>query len=387
MKAWTLIAAGGLTAGCSGGPQASSGLDMTSGGVPTGLETPAASAPGLCAVWTVRTLDLSALPPPSSTASLAAETDGRGGVTLSAVPSAGSLVAMAITSDGSSGPAVTLAPPAPGDAGAAPFVVQVEAAPDGTWVTTWDVAGAGNGPPTILRHDSHGDVSQTYPWLFPASSDDSYGVCAVGQDDSIGCAGGDDVGWYLPGQPTPTVVGGNLGGAAGVWSNGLFTFGNASVPGIGSIASDGSFVDFPAASVLASGDVLVPGVGGRSAMVLTSSGDPASPVLEVASTTTPPQTFPFASPGAYLMTAVPRAASNGAVAAWVADGSAPGSGSTAWLAEVAPDGATGATIELATELVPLTNLVVAGSSDGDVLVAVGWNAGVLWARVATCSGG
>jgi hypothetical protein len=70
----------------------------------------------------------------------------------------------------------------------------------------------------------------------------------------------------------------------------------------------------------------------------------------------------------------------------VADGSTPGSGSTAWLTEVAPNGATGATIELATELVPLTNLVVAGSSDGNVVVAVGWNAGILWARVATCSG-
>ena len=381
MKAWTIIAAGGLMAGCSSNPHATSG-----GGMPTGYETPAASAPGLCAVWTVRPLDLSALPPPSSTTSLAAETDGRGGVTLSAVPSAGSPVAMAIASDGSSGPVVTLAPPAPGDAGAAPFVLQVEAAPGGTWVTTWDVAGEGNGPPTILRHDSQGDLSQTYPWLFSASSDDDYAVCAVGQDDSIGCAGGNDVGWYLPGQMTPTVVGGDASGPSGVWSNGVFTFGNASAPGIESIASDGSFVDFPAASVLASGDVLVPGVGGRSAMVLTTSGNPPSPVLDVASTATPPQTFLFDPPGAYLMTAVPRAASNGALAAWVADGSAPGSGSTAWFTEVAPDGATGATIELATELVPLTNLVVAGSSDGDVLVAVGWNAGIRWGRVATCSG-
>jgi hypothetical protein len=356
-------------------------------GAPTTPFIPPASAPGLCAVWTVRTLDLSALPSPSSTTTLVAETDGRGGVTVAALPSAGSPVAMAVASDGSLGAAVTLAAPPPGDAGPAPFVLQVEAAPGGAWVTTWDVDGEGNGSPTLFRHDSQGAVTQTYPWLFPANAGGYTSQCAVGQDDSIGCAAGNDVGWYLPGQTTPTVVGGDIGGASGVWSNGRFTFGNTySVPGIESIASDGSFVDFPAASVLGNGDVLVPGVGGKSAMVLTSSGDPSSLMFEVASTTTPPLTFPFGPPGAYLMTAVPRAASNGALTAWVADGSAPGSGSTAWFAEVAPNGARGAMIELATELVPLTNLVVAGSSDGNLLVAVGWNAGIRWGRVATCSG-
>ncbi len=382
MRAWIILVASGLVAACSSTTPASSG---GGGGPPANPWIPPASAPGLCAVWTVRTLNLSALPAPESTATLAAETDGRGGITLWALPSAGSPVALAIANDGSSGPAVTLAPPAPGDAGTGPTLLQVEAAPGGTWVTLWDGAGADDGAPLLLRHDAQGDVTQTYPWLFPASDDSA--LCAVGQDDSIGCAGGSDVGWYLPGQTTPTVVGTGLNGASGVWSNGLFTFGDASAPGIESVASDASFADFPAAAMLTTGDVLVPGVDGTSAMVLAGSGDPPSSlVFEVASTATPPQTFPFGPAGAYLATAVPRVASDGALTAWVTNGSAPGSGSTAWFTEVAPNGASGATLELATELVPLTNFVVGGSSDGNVLVAVGWNAGIRWGSVATCSG-
>jgi hypothetical protein len=32
------------------------------------------------------------------------------------------------------------------------------------------------------------------------------------------------------------------------------------------------------------------------------------------------------------------------------------------------------------------NLVVAGSSDGNMFVALGWNAGIRWGRAAICSG-
>ena len=313
MRAWTILAASGLVAACSS--TARPPLPGAARGRPRARGSRRRAPPG-CAPCgpSARSISLRSRPPRAPLPSPRRPTDEE------ASPSGrcrarGARWRWRSPTTARSGPAVTLAPPAPGDAGAAPALLQVEAAPGGTWVTTLGRRRRGRRlaapPPSRRAGRRHADVSLA----LSRESDDS-ALCAVGQDDSIGCAGGNDVGWYLPGQTTPTVVGDGLDGASGVWSNGLFTFGDASAPGIESIASDGSFADFPAAAVLADRRRPRPRRGRDERHGPHRLGGPAVvAVFEVASTATPPQTFSFGPPGAYLMTAVPRAASNGALTA------------------------------------------------------------------------
>jgi hypothetical protein len=354
-------------------------------------------------------MDLSALPASSDTASLVARSDARGGVTVWTVDREGSVMATAFHADGTVDSSVHLFAPtapdvsAPQDAGVQqdaeadadagpPTVHDVEATPAG-WLASWDGRPAAG---WISVDDAQGNVVANIPLATNTATFD------LGPDGTLGVNDGASIGWVPPGWGTEqlalTYAPGNTGsfdldpGPGAAWSSAIaYVIAADLSSNIESVARGGATFTFPGPSVTyPSSIVLLPGADGRSASVLTASGDPTAPgvTLAFASTQYPLRTFQFDPTllASAPVAAAPRTSSGGVALAWV--GGDPSSSMSVALGftEVAPTGARGSLVPLGNLAVAPAQMVLAGSSGGGSYLAIAWNGAVRAGFVVSCSG-
>jgi len=364
------------------------------------------SAPGLCSQWTVSPVDLSMLPSSSDTASLVARSDARGGITVVIVDREGNVTANAFRTDGTpDGAPLQLAAPQPEassslDAGASPPVVHdVEATPDG-WLVSWD------GSPSAGWVDSYDAVGRV---LFRVPLATNAATVDLAPDGTVGINDGASIGWVAPGQRTEQIAVTYAPGSAGsvnldpgpfaAWSAGIAYVAAPDLSAnIETVAPGGTTYTFPGPalgysscgqSYDAATGVLLPGVGGQSASVvsLCTAASPPAITLDFASTRFPLRTFAFDGPvpTSAPVAAAARSTSVGVVLAWAAGSQSSSTQAALGLAEIAPTGARGALVPLGEMPVAPVNLVLAGSNDGATYLAIAWNGAVRAGFAARCA--
>jgi len=420
-----------FAAGCDGGPVAIDAGAPTASVTPPPSSSPSqtesgpglpptyeGSATGLCAQWSVRPLDLSMLPPPDHTASLAARADGRGGVTVWIVDPSGAVTAASFAAGGSiDGAPVTLAHTTVGasDGGlSTPLgIYDVVAIPAG-WVASWQ--GDRQQPGFIDVYDARGNAVSS------VALETNAATVGVGADGSLGVDDGASIGWIRPGQATEQLVftydavllSAFQAGCAGcVTDPALFSAWAGDVayasspdlsPNVETVAPDGSQWTFPGAPTPTSchddqlaippPSVLLPGIDARSAVIVAPPCwiDDGPVALQFASAAYALRAFAFDGPiprgtnGTRVPLGVAgRVPSGGVLLAWAAATRAGSTDSPLGLAEVAPSGARGALVTLGEMSVAPTRFVLGGSNDGGTYVAVASNASVRASFVVTCA--